>query len=767
MITSKFLFYRSNQDQKKKYFEFDWSNPECEHRADCNCDLSFSVHLPTATDKYHISRYEGKERKDNSQVHAEMVVELESNYTLSDSGPVACKSDKDAWWLRMKLQYSSNITMISPPFSYQTAPRSDPRASPMQPTVDLVKTADINYLHKKCGPNLLPYLSKKYLNKWIFRSSPTVHNAKYQGDHVEGTIPGTKTPASLSVLALRSAVEYNRIFGELGGRPHVISSMDGLYENHKLASTVLGMSRSVADIPENIKRNVIPKFDEALDRLYHAMGVTKHMRTRQPDLSANCLNGMSLSASNGVFPGIVQEVHEKDGKLVISPRGRKYENFEQVRDALWSIIEKKGQIPVYWLITPKSENKIKVGEVSKEDFLAWTRKLRVFVIPSSIFIMAERMVTMTRKAIETGDLIMIGHKWARGGADEIAKKLRQHPKQRNRRRVVLGDGDFKNLDLTIHQILVRLYFSAALVYYKKGTIEYEMMKYLVDEVVRSITVRITHVFNGMWAYLVGGVPSGVYNTSHMDSYIVAFLYFLFIACSLPDLSVETANEIEKMFHFHEGGLIVYGDDHIIFVWDNLDAVVGETAFAEWVQRVWSMEIKDINANVPFLSEVRHGELQSKGVVFLKQYFIENPDANVAGQAYFLPFRPKSEVCIRAVWGREPGVRDTVDILLSCLGHAYCTMGANYDSWLWLSFLYAGAVSVITKEGWSVVKQRAATISIRKLRQFGVSSDDMLNGFPTLEELKSRNVVDSAYHFHSHDIDFDVEELDDGGDLWCL
>jgi hypothetical protein len=697
-------------------------------------------------------------RKENSQMHAEMVVELESNYTLNESGPVVSKSDKDTWWLRLKLQNSSNITLISPPFSYQTAPRSDPRASPMVKTVEMVKAADIHYLRKKLSQRtLLPYLNRTFMDKWIFRSSTTVPNPRYQGDTVEGSIPGTRTPVSLTVLALRASAEYNRIFGELGGKPHVTSSMEGLYEKHKLATTVLGMSRSVANITEEMKRTVIPKFDEALDRLYHAMGTQKFMRTRTPDISAHCLAGMSLSASNGIFPGEVREVVHKDGKLVISPRGRKYENFEQVREELWKILETRSPIPVYWLITPKSENKFKLEFKDEKEFETWTKKLRVFVIPSSIFIMAERMITMTRKAVETGDLIMIGHKWARGGADEIAKKLRQHPHQRNKRKVVLGDGDFKNLDLTIHQILVRLYFSAALVYYKKGSIEYEMMKFLVDEVVRSITVRITHAFNGMWAYLVGGVPSGVYNTSHMDSYIVAFLYFLFIACTLPGLSVETANEIEHMFYLREGGLIVYGDDHIIFVWATVAAIVGETAFAEWISRVWCMEIKDIHTDIPFESQVRNGEIIEKGVVFLKQYFVRNPDAGHLGQAHFLPFRPKSEVCIRAVWGREPGIRDPVDVLLSCLGHAYCTMGSNYDAWLWLSYLYAGAVQCVNEIGWSEVKKRALQISVRKLRQFGVTSDDMLNGYPTIEELQSRNKVDEAYHFHSHDIDFEVRD----------
>jgi len=132
---------------------------------------------------------------------------------------------------------------------------------------------------------------------------------------------------------------------------------------------------------------------------------------------------------------------------------------------------------------------------------------------------------------------------------------------------------------------------------------------------------------------------------------------------------------------------------------------------------------------------------------LKHSFILNPCKD-AGQCNFLPFRESREFIIRAVWGRETKARDSIDVLLSIIGHAYGTYASNYDAYKRLRYFYEELVKRMKIPYGQVMRNVASRVNrrdLRKMRQLGITTDEILRGFPKWETLIAKNTMDWAYH----------------------
>jgi len=111
----------------------------------------------------------------------------------------------------------------------------------------------------------------------------------------------------------------------------------------------------------------------------------------------------------------------------------------------------------------------------------------------------------------------------------------------------------------------------------------------------------------------------------------------------------------------------------------------------------------------------------------------------------LPFRESREFLVRAIWGRETRSRDEIDVLLSILGHAYGTYAANRDAYDRLHLLYSEIVSIIGPENLqNRLLERISVEDLKKIRQLGMTSQELVSGFPLWEILVQKNVYDSTY-----------------------
>jgi len=330
----------------------------------------------------------------------------------------------------------------------------------------------------------------------------------------------------------------------------------------------------------------------------------------------------------------------------------------------------------------------------------------------------------------------------------------------------LVEGDAKLFDQTVREIFVNLYFSSMLLHYDKTCPDYEIFEAMVKFLLKNMINRVTNLFGEVWAVINGGVPSGAFNTSHMDSWIMALYFCLFLMYQLHTAPIEDQEELEIAI-FDLIRIIVYGDDHLYNKGEGKSAVYfSGTAFAKFMLDHFDVQIRDLQDGISFASQVREGFIVVLGATFLKHQFVVNPDREKPGQPTFLPFRESREFIVRAVHGRETRYRDEIDVLLSIIGHAYGTYAANRDAYDRLHLIYSEIVTAMRHRLADVpemMMKRMTNDDIKKLRQAGLTAEQMVSGFPSWDTLVEKNVVDPVYQNITGvplDYDYDITGVDD-------
>jgi len=665
-------------------------------------------------------------RKTNQQMYDEIFDRLQQDYLLFEDGIYDRESRTETEYIVSRLRGA--MKQARPPFEYAPTHRPVPLPEIAPAIVLSVMAAD--YLSLQSRSKLGEVFDLEFMLKYVWE--PTDHYLAPQYEQSEG-VP------SLLVLAARAAGEYHRIFGKTNGFPHVRSHLADLHENHKHANVILAAADRATVEVTPVQERALEYADEAITRMNRAMGTTDQVGKTPLQFYTGSIHSIPVHASNGIMPGTVSKFTEQGRvRYTISPRGQKCENITQVLEQFLKNVDKREPFEVCWAMSPKSSMEVSFEEQGSEDqFRAWCAKHRVFIIPSAPFILAERLTCYFSKLVEQNTDIKIGFKWPRGGADYLFKGF-------NLKGALFGDGDFSKLDQTIHQILMRLFYSSRFQYNCDGS-DGDVMRWLLEQIVRHVTVRLTHLMDKLWARVTGQMPSGAWCTSHGDSWIVMFLFYLFVSCKLAVIEdEELLLDIERQFRERRIGIIVYGDDHVIITTDLSEELLGEKSFKQWVSQVWGMTIRKERTRLPLLTTTRNGEVQQAGVVFLKHYLIKN-FLTIAGAPEMLPFRPKSEVAARAIWGNAGADRNAYDSLLTTLGLAYGLMGTNPELHEWLGFYYetlSSAIEMNDTKAWAGAYDR---FNWRKFRSYDVSKDVLERGYPSLWVVQERNRKDPAYH----------------------
>jgi len=383
------------------------------------------------------------------------------------------------------------------------------------------------------------------------------------------------------------------------------------------------------------------------------------------------------------------------------------------------------------------------------------------MIPSSIYNVMENLVYQVRQKLERGWVIQIGHKWARGGADRLARCLGVTLK--NCWDKSIEEGDYDGLDVSVLEPLLNMYFSSMLMHEKPGSADYEIKKKLLTWLIMCQIKRIVFTVGDVVVEQEGGVPSGMFNTSHCDSWVTGLLFFLFVTHVIHTAPPEQQAELQELA-IEYIMYICYGDDLLYNLTMNPLAhqYFNIDKFGRWVKDYFNMNLRDTKHGLSFLSRVSGGWLVETGASYLKHNMVENPCKD-PGQSNFLPFRESREVLIRAVYGRESKSRDPIDVMLSLVGHAWGTYGSNRDCFLRLQHFFVELVGECEGTHEEQLKRRLETLdsqSVRKMRQMGITPEEIAKGFPNWDDIVAKNIVDWAYQDICVD-DYDVDPDNDG------
>jgi len=294
---------------------------------------------------------------------------------------------------------------------------------------------------------------------------------------------------------------------------------------------------------------------------------------------------MPKNNSSGLRPGIVRKKIVNGIVYSITVTGKKANQFKYCMLQIVKMYSdvKAGEIPKLkdkaWCEVPKNE--ILAG-TTYDEIIKFFTKLRLFCIPTATLARLQRMIHFTRQKIERGHHIAIGSSFWHGGAERLAKRLHY-----NRPGYKWITGDFSGLDTTLkaHLLLIYSYFTS--VYYKKDTPDYDVFVAFLKIVADNLTLKVVHCYSDIWKLIYGGMPSGAYETSHGDSWIVMFVfihYFLFIGQRFPlKMGLIRKYLIEEIMMF-----FIYGDDHVIAIPPGLQDCVDGPSLITFCRDMYQM-----------------------------------------------------------------------------------------------------------------------------------------------------------------------------------
>jgi acyl-CoA-binding protein len=694
-------------------------NIQCKH-VNCQCVIQVDGSHPI-THGYH---FEIEMSRFFESVSA-FAVDFTTQYDYIAGRPIKRHGDIEMIYFLTRLvphapQTSQCIRLIPPPMAKYKFPSDAPLVMPHFSVKQLIRNADYDYF--------------TFRGLW--------NNLAISAAHKPMTELGIP---SLIELCVRKLSIFNGVYGKVNGRSQVTSAAENLFVNHKYAKAVAQMSRQTDRVPPSTKE-ALALLPQALSYLYHHIGTTDKLNKYESKIDLTLLNSAYLGSSNGLQNSQDSQFLTATGtKVQVSASGKKAEMFVQDVKVVLDYLKYDTPFETYWDVKEKNEMFFsQTKQYDDDSYEAWKEKLRLFVIPSGPFIILEKLLCTLRHRVERGGCIFVGFTWTGGGAARLATQVGIN--QQNARKPVMVEGDFTKYDLSVKAVMIDIYVSFMLIYEKPGSFVYKMKKRALTLLLNKLIARITHLFAQLWGIVVGEVPSGCFDTSHMDSWITALYFCLFAVFQAMKAPPEVAEKIEK--YLFEKLLAVYGDDHIYNKSDERDIAtwLGGHEFAFFMKTHFDCEVRDVLDGVPFLSIVHNGVLLDKGVTFLQYQLVKNPYSDLPNQPWCVPFRETWAFLIRAVHGRTPRERDALDLALSCIGHAYGTYASNEDAYLRLYCIYKQCCLYLRKTDREVVQavmDRLSHADFAELRRKGISKEDIETGFPSMSTLIKKNEIDPS------------------------
>jgi len=646
---------------------------------------------------------------------------------------------------------------------------------PPQEVIIAYRSWDVRYWRKCYAITLCP-MEWNSVWKEVRVSGDTVYKGlpwEEFGYYDRKDCNGENTAPTLKVLCMRAVSWTNLAFSGDADGTYIVHAVSNLYPK-KLPKMLERFDKPTRYMTQNM-RSVEHLFPGALEMLYYAMGTRKFFATQVWDYEEakqEAVSGVRKDTASGLRNGPrLETVLEGGLKCVASATGKKMEHLPYAEKEL---DKTKAELEKDWHYVPqdcgaqiglKDEVHMKYG-LNKEEAKEIPWKLRPFYILSLFQYLMAAMCLKYRQIVERGRVIKIGINFWFGGATAFAMSMGFDDPN-----IIFEDGDFKHLDSTLHMILLMLYVTQASVYFNwtnMTTLNTNLLKAFFRICAERLSIKVTHLFSTIWRVIYGGMPSGAYETSHGDSWIVAFLYFLYIR-QVMERYPERVSQIRELFRLFRCGIVVYGDDHVLFTHRDVHDIINEQGYAKFVNEFWGMKIRDIH-RAKFLTVPNYfsGEIREPGIVFLKRYFVERSSVfskkEIADYSIspILPYRPLGVLVMKLAYGKAEE-KSIVEYVVSSIGMAYDTQGTNRVAYDFCKHIYnelskciVGNIQQVLQEFMRKIQADGKDAYITRLmRTAAITENDIIRGFPRWVDLISRH----KYRRDIHNIGHHKDEID--------
>jgi len=726
-----------------QYFEFShWDQKQCPYGTPDQCRCTVTVtgcSQETEGFKVSVESMEGDRWISQQERFRKILQVIHDSFRMTRSGHVVSLTGMGyRAQLTYKYSMSPNCRIIRAPFNYESHPEAKILPSMRNDVENLVRVGDLQYFSNMVrevnGRAIRPFQA---VGDWMLEWEK-VKNEKFlvkSDDPTDKRMFTTRPMMTLTQMAYEAVSPY-----VLSSKRLVLSSTANLEDNgsKKVVQMYTSYCRPIRGLSEKGK-TLIPKFAEAVDITMKKCGGEQEQGKHAINLDlGSIVETMHLGTAGGINQDqgkTITKVRELDA--VEDPNGKKYEVLQASCEAVVDFFTKDIRPVTTFKNSEKQDNQFCDFE---SEVAAKEEKARIFVIPNLPTILIEHTVGFVRQ-LEVGGGIAIGHSWSQGGMDALLKSAGVYDDLES---YDLNEGDLKNQDQSIPDVLINLFFASRIRYFNPKHRDYQRAKKALQFLIEEFTQRITHIIDAIWAIICGGVPSGALHTSHMDSWILLFLYVLFFLHQLERFPQHASQIISALM----AKLVkLYGDDTWYFVKKGvLSTILNIKEFGAFLMEYFGITMKDMRVGHPVVSIPRNGYLEVVGGRYLRHYCVLNPIQGLR-QPRYLPYRPMKEIVLKVIYGREPKPRDMVNLLLSILGHAYGTYGSNLETYNWLLIMYR-LVLQTAFDGKMVdlsVLERAEKDVLRKCRQVNITSEQLLCGFPTLMKLYTMNEYNAAFH----------------------
>jgi len=762
-----------------------WSNIECRDHNACECNLEFKLLDPIFDNyAYTVKRSEYQTRQTMVAMIIRGLAHISSTWGLVSGRivPISKRIDWEYVKICFSSQVFSNMIKIPPYFKKNSGTRSQNLVNPGPVIARGLKLWDC-FVFSKFG--MRPTISMLE-DMGVFKVSKILNSAGSDWEFVENNLKHLTLRAQIC----RKMSSFNRVM--TGGRygQYQRSTLEDLYKT-KLIHGLRKFDQPTNELNKKL-RALAPIMKKAMDRMYAMMNVDKHIGQYQYDPDHDVFSGIPSMSSAGCRAGISRRVLQDDGNYIAhTVAGKKIDQMEYAKrdyletlegakkgikvkrnDMAYVIVQKMEAVNDYSihekverLYCEYNESKYRCRDelIKFEKMLEELKlKFRNYVIPFATDYMLVAHVQKHRQGIERDGPIRVGDSWWGSGGQRLMEYLQITDEQIDAIvkefgeffRPVIGDGDITGLDMGIKRFFMELYTITGGRYYKfKDMNDKQTYRIMVTHCLEAISARITHFFGDEWRVVMGQMPSGSYETSHGDSWIMLLLFNLFVQY-VWEKNPHLRQVIDMCCKKGWQNIVVYGDDHITRTVKGLSKVLGEQAFVDFLAEFCDLLSRDVRENVTPLSELdNYGGLKTKGIVFLKKYLIKTPSymkMDHVDMPSVVPFRPLDTYLHRVAFGTSED-RTLIDQIMSTIGNAYDTMGTNLVAYNFLQHLYSQLVDNLGgSDNWEIIArmmhERMLEMSIHNsqkditklMRKSSITMEEMLQGFPPLRNLIARN-----------------------------
>lgn len=559
-----------------------------------------------------------------------------------------------------------------------------------------------------------------------------------------GMIDGRYQPESLYVMALRQASFYNMTYGGWTYGPNVAYTLTNALEK---------LPTYFAKLNKPTHRILYPSYlasleGRAMPFLLDLLDVRKYKETMTWTFGNMCdrLASIPRDSSAGITAGPPNKILFQDNDMiwVATSKGKKKHQWQRAMKQLNEMYAafKSGQD---YTIKDKGvslvlKNECLIGSTLKE-MVKMLNKCRIFWVVSLIQIMVSVITHYDRQKLERGNVITIGMNWWSGGAQKFTEELNFY------RGLKYFTADFSGLDTTIKAAFLKKYSAFTLYYYKREG-EYDVLKRFLKKAMENLTYKCVHFMDDIWYMVYGIMPSGAFETSHGDSWIVLLIYCLYFSHVIeenPDYAFAVRDAL------HSGDIVVkiYGDDSVLGVVPSLSHIVNMEGFANFVSVYLDMTMRDVLES-PFVSVLNEatGEFSTKGVVFLGRYMIHRSQVTIRTDLpEYLPCRPHNKV-VRKYPFANGGVRTPKDHVLAAIGMVYDSMGTNHFTYKFCKLMYDANIKLLGKTFADVIVEAEMfgdKYIDNLMKKSRISLKCLKRGFPTRDQLLDMHVRDESKH----------------------